>query len=139
MELKVTKAYQQSTGSGPSRERIFSLTMRLVAAFIGGLLIILGGVGVIFAPSLEESLLGGVIAAGALVATVALWLHHRYALHAWALLASILSLASALLRDPGPHRFLYRVGRYGTALFLLWSAYQLFSIGNRLTVKRDGP
>jgi len=129
---------QGAIGSDRSQvvpDRIFSMKMRVGGVFVGLLTVGLGIIAVVSRPSLEESLTGGGIAIIGSVATAMLWFRQRYALHAWALLAGTIGLATAVLNDPGHHSLLYWGGRVGTAVFLGWFAYLLLKLG-RQHVKR---
>lgn len=114
------------------QDLIFSTKMRVGGVFFGLLTVVLGIVAVVARPSLQESLAGGIIAVIGGVATVMLWFRHRYAMHAWALLAAIIGVAIAVVNEQGHHTVLYWGGKAGTAVFLVWFAYRLLKLGKQL-------
>jgi len=100
----------------------------IVSGFFVGMAIILANKGRVWYPS-------AIAASISIIAAVLLWMHNRYAAHAWGFLAASLGVASLLLGDPNRHGILYWVEKAGYALILGAIAYWLFAMGNQ-TVDR---
>jgi hypothetical protein len=134
MEIPNTN-HSPDANAGPEiiRERVFSNKMLACAIFASGVLVVLA-VGST-APA-QETWAARLLALLAVTSTVMLWLRHRYTVHVWALLFSVMGAGVALLNDPGPHSFLYWIGRFGTALSLLWFGYELLKLGKRISGRR---
>jgi len=126
--------------SGSLEALIFSRTGRTGSIVVSGLLAALAVSSVL---SGKETFPAVAIAVITLAATVMLWLHHRYAVYAWALLFAAMAVGYAVVERvwaPEPfsrqHILSYWGWKLAGVLIMFGFAFQLLRLGKRITDRR---
>jgi hypothetical protein len=123
--------------SNAMQQLIFSRTMRVGSILVSGLFVALAIVSLVSGRETVGAVATAVIT---LVATVMLWMRHRYTAYAWAFLAAAMGVGMAMVERvwvPEPfswdHILSYWGWKLGGTLIMFWCAFLLFRLGKRIT------
>lgn len=112
------------------RQFVFSRKVAIGGTIVSAVLVLMAIT--LSAKGLPSSWALMVSAAISVVGAIMLWVRHRYAAHAWALLAATIASLSLFLNDPTSHGILNWTEKGGYAVLLLALACWLFKIGMQL-------